>query len=1006
MSSLVVGPVFRHSDDHTIADLFALRVADDPGAPALSHDGVTLSYGEADRISGRLARRLLDAGVGHGDLVPLVMPTGLEVPIAMLATMKIGAPFVPMDSCWPEARLHQVLTAIAPKVALCRTGETASVPTDVLTVDLTMGTADPLEGAARPALDDLIYGFYTSGSTGVPKCALNLHRGLRNRFAYMSRRFGAGRADVVLQNSPHVFDSSIWQLLWPLTQGAHVVVPRNTGVVDLLDVLETIHRHRVTMTDFVPTVFNVLVELLRAQPELAAKLTSLRHLLIGGEEMLAEPVQAFRRMLPDVRITNTYGPTEASIGMIFHEVRDEDVERIPIGLPIDNTCAAVLDEEMNPVPAGATGQLYIGGECVGAGYLDDPERTRAAFVANPIPELPTARLYRTGDLADLRDDGLIAFRGRQDDQVKVGGVRVEPGEVESVLRTCPGVSEARIVVYADEAGVNRLAGFVTGRVRLESHHVLDHVRGQLPGSLVPTLVIQLDSMPFNGNGKLDRAELVRRATAYRRRGAEQETDPVARAVRETWLRLVPGDDGPDGDFFANGGDSLTAVRLTLTLNERLGTSLTARDVVAAPTMAALTARITDRPVAYRTADADLRLVMEDSRLPADIRPIGVTAREARRILLTGATGFIGAHLLHDLLSRTGATVYCLVRAADATEAQDRIHDSLVQFHLSVTDMDRVVAVPADLSAPRLGLGAEEYGRLAAEIDTIIHNGARVNLLLDYRHHRAANVAGTVEILRLAALRRHKALHFVSTLSVLDSAAGGSELPPGPKPPAAGGYSLSKWAAERLVDEAARRGLAVAVYRLGEIMPHSVTGVPSPRSLPDMLIRWCLRLGVTFRSPTVMDYTPVDQVAALVTAGVSGRGRGWYHLAQRRRMRFDDLLAGFAGEFGLNPVSYREFWELLRAELTAGPGPHDDLMRLLTTAPAAGPEVTDDELADSLERLLRDGDGDHVVDRSLKLLAAAGVRFPSLDSEALLRYAAHHRRLRRGSRLADAGRPGH
>ncbi|WP_165546647.1 non-ribosomal peptide synthetase [Kribbella soli] len=1004
MSSMIVGPTLDHHDDDTVVDLFLRQAAERPDAPAVSHLGRTLSYRDLDALSARLARRMLDAGVGPGDLTPFVLSTGLEIPIAMLATMRIGAPFVPMDACWPAARLDQVLNAMRPKLALVRAGTEQPLPTAVLDIDLT-GPDDngrPAGIDRLPGLDDLIYGFYTSGSTGTPKCALNIHRGLRNRFAYMSQRFGDTPDDVVLQNSPHVFDSSVWQMLWPLTKGAQVVIPDRSGVVDLQDVVATIERHAVTMTDFVPSVFNVLVELLAAQPPMVRQLRSMRHLLIGGEEMLAGPVQTFRRLLPQVRITNTYGPTEASIGMVFHEVRDVDAERIPIGLPIANTCLAILGADLRPVDRGEVGDLWIGGECIGAGYLDDPERTNLAFADNHLPELPTGRLYRTGDRAVIGADGLVGFRGRTDDQVKVNGMRVEIGEIEAVLRDCPGLSDARAAVYADPAGRNCLAGFVTGRDPIEPASVLDHARRALPAGLVPSRIIQVETMPLNQNGKLDRNQLAALAAEYHHTAAGEGGDPVAAAVQAAWNRLVPG--GPEGDFFAAGGDSLTAVRLTLQINEALGTSLTVQDLVAAPTVAALTERIAAGPAAGEDPEEELPAAVADTLfvdtvLADDVRPVGEPVTTCDHVFLTGATGFIGTHLLHGLLRHTDGVVHCLVRAEDAASALDRIHDSLLFYHLDATELDRVVPVVGDLGLPRFGLGDDEWDRLASTIDVVVHNGAMVNLVLGYQSHRAANVLGTAEVLRLAVSKRHKPLHHISSLSMLEATPGRTESAPTQLPPATNGYSLSKWAAERLVEEAAGRGLAVAVYRLGEVMPHSVTGVPSPKSLPDLIVRWNVRLGLAFRSSIALDYTPIDQVTTLVTAGVRTGARGWFHLAQAEPIRLDDLLSEFAAEFDLEPVSYRDFWLRLR-EQALSDRLDDDLAGLLAMLPAAGPDVPDQLLEESLTDLFGAAGTGCSRSRSLSLLAEAGIRPAGADAGVLRRYTAHYRRVRRAARHAE------
>lgn len=233
--------------------------------------------------------------------------------------------------------------------------------------------AGRLANPATPNAATLLYGFFTSGSTGTPKCALNHHGGIANRFSYMTRRFGAGHR--VYQNSAALFDSSIWQMLWPLTNGGTSVLPEQRERWTLEEVVDIIRAHGITMTDFVPTLFKLLVRGLQSGAIAQANLASLRHVLIGGEEIDAASVHAFRRLLPGCAIVNTYGHTEASIGMVFHIATDDDGDAIPLGTPIDNTYVRIVDSDLRPVPDGETGEIVVAGLCVGAGYLGDPERS-------------------------------------------------------------------------------------------------------------------------------------------------------------------------------------------------------------------------------------------------------------------------------------------------------------------------------------------------------------------------------------------------------------------------------------------------------------------------------------------------------------------------------------------------------------------------------------------------------------------------------------------------------
>ncbi|GIH19415.1 hypothetical protein Raf01_75870 [Rugosimonospora africana] len=900
-------------------DLFRAAAREDGHRIAVEHGDYKLSYAQLAGKADDLAGQLHQAGVRHGDLIPLLVADSAELPVVLLAVMSLSAAFVPVDERWPRPRLVEVLARLDAPVVLAtpgqaesarRTGASAVIEVDVRDLRTTVAAPD----VPGPTCADLAYGFFTSGSTGRPKCALNGHLGLLNRFLTMSRRFHADGA-VVLQNSSHVFDASLWQLLWPLTTGARVVIPIRDGIVDLAETARVIARHRVTMTDFVPSIFNALVALAEADPQVSADLASMRRVLIGGEEISSRAVHRFRQLLPNVRVTNTYGPTECSIGSVFHEV--EDGESIPLGRAIDNTAAVVLDDAMRPVPAGTIGQIHIGGDCVGRGYLGDPKRTRAAFVPNPFPTLPGEFVYRTGDLGWKDEAGVLHFAGRRDHQVKIGGVRIELAEIEAALTGHTAVRDAKVVV-AEGVHRRRLVAFVITDGVLDRDELAGHLAERLPTALIPKEVRFLAAFPLTPNGKTDRAALARLASesfvsGQGVVGVAPEND-LQHQIAAAWATVlgcsVPG---ITTSFFDLGGDSLSALRLALELGRVVGRRVSVRDVVARPTVrdqALLAQSRTADPVAPPTdLQADRALPDDVCRETADVWTPGT-------VLLTGATGFVGVHLLHELLTTTDLPVVCLVRAANRAAALYRLERTLERYGLREScPVERIVPLVGDLTAPRLGVTADEYVTLASSVHTIVHSAAMVNLLLDYRSHRATNVHGTIELLRLAGAGRCKQLHHVSTLGVFGGANPGDPVPetltPDEHAPPSDGYSQSKWVAEQLVLAARRRGIPSSVYRLGELGPNASTGIPSERGLVDALLCTAVDLGVSPVTSVVIDYTPVDHVARLLVAAlVRGRIGHTYHPIRPTGFALDELFTAIRQWSASAPVSYDRFWEAL------------------------------------------------------------------------------------------------
>ncbi|MEH1164836.1 amino acid adenylation domain-containing protein [Micromonospora sp. CPCC 205539] len=866
VGALLTGPVRPRPVDKTVVDLIDNTIRQHPDATAIIHPTGTLSYSDVDRLADAVTADLLAVGAGRGDFVALLLDDRVGLLVAMLGTMRTGAAFVPFDRAWPAQRQVRMLDGLGP-VAVVGShppdGAPAAPVVSVRTDPVPEGSRPP--AAVRPRPTDPIYAFFTSGSTGMPKCAVNLHHGLVNRFLSMTERFAAD-GGVVLQNSAHTFDSSIWQLLWPLTRGATVVIPDRTGILDFDATLAQIHRHGVTMTDFVPSIFDLLVERLQARPQERHLVASLRQVFIGGEAAQPHTVQAFRRMFAEVRLTNTYGPTEASIGSVFHAVGDDDRQVIPLGLPLPNTSVLLLDEHGDPTPRGEIGEIHLAGVCLGAGYHGDAERTRQVFVPNPYDDVAGDLLYRTGDFGWVREDGLLMFSGRRDAQVQIAGVRVDLGEIEYALTTLPGVQQVKAVV--DEAGATAmLVCFYSADRGVTEAELRDHARAALPGALVPSRFVRLATLPLLSNGKVDQERLRRRLAGAAPKAADSEAvyppESIEARITQIWSRVL-GFSAHDDDFYGLGGTSLGAARLAVEFERTFGVRLDVRDLIRAatvPAQAELVRRGRPLPppaVAPNELARDLRL--------GDLGRVRVRrVDDPGAILLVGATGFIGTHVLAALAAQSDRPVVCLVRATDDEAARRRVTSALAAAGYG--ELFGWSALAGDLDRPHLGLTAADWRRLGRQVGTIVDAGGRVDTLRDYAELRTTNVHGLRTLIHLAGTHVRKRLISLSTTTVRDAPgtplaesflAPWSTLPPD-------GYSRSKWVGEQLIRAAAEQGVPAAVVRLGEVAAHSSTGHANPRSSVTMILRLCLRLGV--RPPTRLhvDWTPVDLVARMVAA---------------------------------------------------------------------------------------------------------------------------------------------
>ncbi|WP_101254814.1 non-ribosomal peptide synthetase [Streptomyces barkulensis] len=1008
---LSAGGSVDHGPYRPVTALIEEQADRTPDRPALVWQGArkerVLTYAEFDALANGLAARLSAAGAGPGSVVPVVVGNSVELPLCMVALMKTGAAFALCDPVWPEERLRSVLgTLDAPLVLTSGPPVCAGRPAAVVRADgVTPSTERP---GVLPGPGDIAYGVFTSGTTGAPKCALNLHGGLTNRFRFMTRRFRATGREVVLQNSRHTFDSAIWQLLWPLTTGGRTVVPEQGEFLDLERTVETIDRHRVTVTDFVPAILGMLVALLESDPAAVRRVSSLRHLVVGGEEIVPHAVHRLREMVPGLEIYNGYGPSETAIGMVFHRVRGDEGDHIPLGRPIDNCHALVVDDALRPLPAGATGEILVGGACVGAGYLGDPERTERAFMPNPFPSVPGERLYRTGDLGWYDERGLLRFAGRCDRQAKVDGVRIEPAEIETAAEGCRGVVQAKAMTVR-RAGRTRLVVAAAAEPGTTPAALRAHLASVLPRIQVPRHCFVLQALPLTDNGKVD----LRALRAIVEDKLESEARPAVRgpAGSQTPARRIAYVMGsvlglPDfragDDFLARGGDSLSAMSATLRIREAVGTRVSLSDVYEHRTPERLAAALEgsgahDGEEPGAPAGDEARSMERDARLPADLTRLARRAAGAapavppRTVLVTGATGFVGARTVHRLVTSTGARAVCLVRARDDAHARERLARTLRSQGLWDADVAaRVEARHGDLERPRFGWPRPRWESLTAECDAVLHIGGLVNFLLDYRSHRPANVAGTAEVLRFALSGRPKPLHHISTLGVLDRHAAGAAQPLGedfdPCEAAlpASGYSRSKWVAERMVLAARRLGAPVVVHRLGEVMPAADNGVPNPAALTHLLLSAFLQLGVRPDVPMVSDYTPVDETAARLVAALTEPppgppGRGVYHVFRPGGVDFAALDLAAPGAPGgartLRTVPAQEFAAALRE---AADGDRDSaaavLHALLTALPSAAPGGPPD-----FRHLLSDNPGLFTRDACAALDARHGLREGPLEA---------------------------
>ncbi len=626
-------------------EMVAATVARVPDAVAVTCDDRELTYAELDRRANGLAHRLQRLGVGPEVVVPVLLERSEDLVVALLGVLKAGGAFMPLDSAQPAQRMAAMLDDVADApVCVTHQRQLEHLPPGFtghrLCLDVPStpsddhATAAPIAETVAPTRSaNLAYVIHTSGSTGKPKGTLNTHAGIRNRLRWMQDAYRLTADDRVLHKTPVSFDPSVWELFWPLIVGARVVIAKPEGHKDAAYLVRTIVEQGVTTMHFVPSMMRRFL----AEPGVAA-CTALRQVFCSGEALPYDLRDHFLATL-DAELYNLYGPTEAAIDVThFHCQRGESGTLVPIGRPIANIRAHILDAHLQPVPVGVPGELFIGGVGLGRGYLNRPDLTASIFVADPFggdPADPGQRLYRTGDLTRYLPDGNIDYLGRIDFQVKVHGFRIEPGEVEAALAKHPAVAENAVVTRTDSRGNTILVAHVVaaGDAAPSTAELRRFLLDLLPAAMVPAVFEVRDALPLTSSGKVDRRAFMAAGSGP----GPQEPAFVAPRTRteqvlaEIWCAVMGLERvGVNDDFFALGGASTQSLEVAVRANAA-GLPLRPESMFVYGTIAELAAEY--GPVADEGPDHHESLAEAVVPAPARGKPVQARPDEKRNTVI-------------------------------------------------------------------------------------------------------------------------------------------------------------------------------------------------------------------------------------------------------------------------------------------------------------------------------------------------------------------------------------
>ncbi len=877
--------------DLCIHHLLDLQVERTPDNVALIFEEQQITYQELNCRANQLAHYLQALKVGPDVLVGICMKRSLSMVIGLLAILKAGGAYVPLDPVYPKERLEFMVKDSQLSVLLTEHDQLANLPDHkalIVCLDadweiIAQYSSDKPSSKTTP--DNLAYTIYTSGSTGQPKGVQIIHQAVVNFLTFMSQQPGLSKQDILLAVTTISFDIAVLELYLPMAVGARIVLVTREIASNASELLRILAQSGATVMQATPATWQMLLAAgWQGNPNLK--------ILCGGEAMHRD--LANQLLARSASVWNMYGPTETTIWSTVYRVQPEDIP-VPIGRPIANTQIYLVDHEqyeknnsIQLVSVGEVGELLIGGIGLARGYLNQPDLTAKKFIPNPFSNEFGFRLYRTGDLARYNSDGNIELIGRIDNQVKIRGFRIELGEIEAAL--CQHSLVREVVVVAEEKlGNKRLIAYIVPQGGLQQLQqkgakipfLRSFLMEKLPEYMVPSTFVFIDTLPLTPNGKVDRRALSSFSKSQARPDlgtlSVAPRTPMEKQLAQIWQQVLGIEYvGVNDSFFELGGNSLLATHLLFQIGEKFQLKLPLLTLLQTPTIAELAQVI--RVFQDSNSLSDLRNTITTD-LKADClldptitpeTPFIDSRTKPQKILLTGASGFLGAFLLHELLEQSQARIYCLVRASNPKQAKQKLSSNLKNYLLPDDKLDtRIIPVLGDLSQPMLGLGEQQFRELAAEIDLIYHNGAFVNFIYPYTSLRTVNVLGTQEILKLASLSKVKPVHFISTLDVFQSphytrmqviledeeVIGGEML--------SDGYAQSKWVAEKLMKAAFSRGIPVCIYRPGTIIGHSLTGASQKSDLVARLIKGLIQMGNAPELNLNMSLTPVDYVSKAI-----------------------------------------------------------------------------------------------------------------------------------------------
>ncbi|WP_242313819.1 non-ribosomal peptide synthetase [Bacillus cereus group sp. BfR-BA-01355] len=874
-----------------IQEQFYMQVDRQSNRIAVATETESLTYRQLNMSSNQVAQHLLEKGIKRGDKVAIFLDRSMNSIVSMLGILKAGAAYIPIDVKYPEDRINyivrdseacRIITSNKFKSHLNVSDYKVSIIEDIYRTTIN----DDVKMLNKP--DDLAYVIYTSGSTGKPKGTLLTHKGVLNLVEWRNEVFQISPNDKVTQFYSHSFDSSVSEIFSTLLNGAELYVLSDEQRYSTVAYAQAIQETQATISDLPTVFFNELsTSLTKLDSE---KIRSLRFIIMGGEAASTNAIRSWQNTFKNqVQLVNEYGPTEATVSAMYYfipvlEGDNNLLGSIPIGIPISNTKVHILNSYMQHCPVGVMGELYIESLGLAQGYWKQEEKTKQAFISNPFSEDNSKRLYRTGDLARWLPNGNIEFMGRKDKQVKIRGHRIELGEIEDAMLQLEGISQAVVTQTKDGMLLQAYYKTVDG-IGIEKNKLALHLSNVLPEYMVPKYYSHVLEIPITANGKIDFEKLPKIEFDHEKND-ECKLKPqtkVQKNIAKIWSEVLNVKSiGLKDDFFNLGGHSLKVMPALVKLKP-LYPNLKIQDFFKYRTIEKLASHIEEMEdmsfkkeknmnVACRENETKTTPVYETTKLEeCELDMVNYP----KAVFLTGATGYLGAHILERVLQLPSTTIYCLVRKNEDQVIGARLKERM-EFYFGKEILqklkERVELIEGDLSLMNLGLDSKQLDYLKNRVESIIHCGGEVRHYGEREHFQKVNVQSTKYLLELAK-NTNARFHYISTLSVVGQAESDpkefeffeSNFDRGQNLDNL--YLESKFQGEKMVREAMEKGVRATIYRVGNLVGNSKTGKFQYNINENAFYRLLKGICLSSIAPdvnTYVDLTPVDYGSLAIT----------------------------------------------------------------------------------------------------------------------------------------------